>query len=113
MHENQNAEQSQETQAAGSELKATVRPPDRFFSYCPECGFDTHPTAETATLAAEDHLEHYRDKAGDGWSEDVTGICWGEIKQEVVETERRPRTDEDNCDPEFDEIVDFGLVDAD
>ena len=99
-------------QAQGSELSDLVRQPDRFFSHCPDCGFDTHPTAEKATEAAEGHLDHFREEAGDGWSEDVTGICWGEITQEVVETERRPRTDEDMCSPEFDEIVDYGLMDA-
>ena len=36
MNEKQNAEQSQEAQAAGSKLKATVRP-------CPECGGSDKP----------------------------------------------------------------------
>ena len=105
-------EAHQEPGAVGSNLSETVRQPFRFFSYCPDCLFDIHRTAEEAKQAAEDHLEHYRNEAGDGWSEDVTGVCWGEIKQETVETERRARTDDDMCDPEFAEIVDYGLMDV-
>jgi hypothetical protein len=58
---------------------------NRFFTYCPDCGFDTHETQEAAEKAADRCLDHFRDDAADGWSEDVTQICWGEIKGEVVQ----------------------------
>ena len=87
---------------------------DRFFSYCPDCGFDTHPTAEEAESAADGHVDHFRDDAPDGWNDDVTLVCWGEIKGSVQETERRM------FDPENDmaigileegvEMVDYGIV---
>lgn len=85
---------------------------DRFFSYCPECQFGTHATAEEAAKAAEEHLEHYQDDAGDGWSDDVTGICWGEIKATCDETSRRPYdpTQDFGVDPDCSEIVEYAIV---
>ena len=34
---------------------------------------------------AEESLQAYRDVADEGWDDEVTGVCWGEIKQETVE----------------------------
>jgi hypothetical protein len=60
--------------------------PFRYFSYSHDTGFDTYETAEEAKKAAEESLQGYRDTAhGDEWDEEVTGVCWGEIKQEIVE----------------------------
>ena len=42
---------------------------DRFFSQCPDCGFETYKTAKEASDSADAHLDHYRDDAGEGWSE--------------------------------------------
>jgi hypothetical protein len=93
-------------------VEPMVMMPDRFFSYDPDNGFETHQTLEQAKSAAGKCLGSYRDDAHEGWADEVTGICWGEIKQIIAETERRPRTDEDNCDPDLDEFVDYKLVDA-
>ena len=57
----------------------------RYFAYSPETGFDTYETAAEAKGAAEESLQAYRDVADEGWDEEVTGVCWGEIKQEAVE----------------------------
>lgn len=57
----------------------------RYFSYSHATGFDTYETAGEAKKAAEESLQAYRDVADDMWDEEVTGVCWGEIKQEAVE----------------------------
>jgi hypothetical protein len=102
-----------ENNVGGVRVERVVRQPDLFFSYDPNDGFDTHETADQAMAAAEKALDRYRNEAPDGWDEDVTGVCWGEIKQITVETERRPRTDDDICEPCLLEIIDYGLMDAD
>jgi len=77
----------------------------RFFVYDPECGFETYTTAKEAEEAAEGILEEYRDNAGDGWDECVASLCWGEIREQVVQTDRRPAPEGSS----FDEYWDFGL----
>lgn len=57
-----------------------------YFCYDPETGFETHNTTEGAKQAAEDAIDYYRDHADEGWSEEVTGVCWGKILQRTVET---------------------------
>ena len=57
----------------------------RYFAYSPETGFDTYETSAEAKGAAEEALQAYRDVADDMWDEEVTGVCWGEIKQKAVE----------------------------
>lgn len=84
----------------------------RYFSYDPDCGFDTHDTAEEARSQSEESISYYRDNACDGWSEHVEGICWGVILSEVEETENRPRHEDDGCCPECDFVVDYGLTEA-
>lgn len=91
-----------------------MNPAHRYFSYCNDCGFDTHATAAEAETSADEHLDHYRDDAPDGWSDDVTAICWGEIKGTVQETERRmfdPETDiaQGICE-EGVEMVDYAVL---
>ena len=85
---------------------------NRFFSYCPDCGIDDHATAEEAEKHADGCLDHYRDDAPDGWDENVTSICWGEIKGSVLETERRPFNPETDhgIDPDCKFVVDYGIV---
>ncbi len=48
----------------------------KYFSYCPEGGFDTHETLEDALLNANNLIPNYLDE---GWSEDVTGVLVGTI----------------------------------
>lgn len=48
----------------------------KFFAYCPESGFEIHETLEGALDDASDAIQNYLE---DGWSEEVTGVCVGEI----------------------------------
>jgi hypothetical protein len=85
----------------------------KYFSYCPEEGFELHETAEQAKNAVEDALDFERSEAYEGWSDYIDQFCWGELKQHVVETMSRPRTDEDIfVSSDCDTIVDYGLVDV-
>jgi len=84
----------------------------RYFSYEPDTGFEEHETEKEAREAAEELLAWYRDEASNRWDENVTGICWGEIKQCIIEVDRRPVRDGDMVSPAIDEIVDYRLVDA-
>lgn len=61
-----------------------------YFVYDPEGdGFELHETAEAAEKAARDVLAEERREAYDGWNEDrIATLCWGEIRERVVETER-------------------------
>lgn len=73
--------------------------------------FDTPQDARKAAVAA---LDHERDAAVDGWSEEVTNIMWGRIIGRVEETLRRERTDEDvMVSSDCDEIVDYEVIDID
>lgn len=81
-----------------------------FFSYDHEDGIEFHETAEEAKARAEKALDMDRDVAEDGWDDNVTDICWGEVKGRVVETMRRPTTPEDNTDCE--EWVDYAMQDT-
>ena len=65
---------------------------------------------DEAKARADKALDMDRDEAAEGWSEEVTQICWGEVRGRVVETERRPVTPEDNLD--CDEVVDYALQDT-
>ena len=85
----------------------------KYFSYCPEEGFELHETAEQAQQAVEDALDFERGEACEGWADYVDQFCWGELKQRVVETMNRPRTDKDTfVSPECDTIVDYALIDV-
>lgn len=60
----------------------------RFFSYSPNgSGLEFHATAEEAQAKADAELDEERDNSGDGWSEEVDQICWGEVRQRAVCTE--------------------------
>jgi hypothetical protein len=80
-----------------------------YFSYDPNGdGFSLHKTAEDAKKAAETALNEEAINAGDdGWSDEVTQICWGEIKEVAVESNRRPSDNK-----HFSEYVDYNLVKA-
>jgi hypothetical protein len=58
----------------------------KYFCYDPDTGFDTYKTAEEAMQAADDAISYYRDNADEGWNEEVSGVCWGELKQHTVVT---------------------------
>lgn len=81
-----------------------------WFAYDPESGFERFATEAEARAEAQKALDYYRDSAPEGWNEDaVVQVCWGLVLGEVVEVERRPWTEEDGGE-EFDEFVDYGLV---
>lgn len=83
----------------------------KYFSYCPDEGFELHETAEQAQEAVNNALDFERGEASEGWADYVDQFCWGELKQRVVETMRRPRTDEDTfVSADYDTIVGYALV---
>lgn len=80
---------------------------ERYFSRDFEGNIEFHLTAQQAKEATEIHIEEALAPDG-GWDENVTDICWGEIKikqSAVMENERE--------DPEgtFDYICDYKLKD--
>ena len=83
----------------------------KYFSYYPGGEFKFHETASQAQNAIEEALDYERSEAHEGWSDNMEQYCWGEIKQRVIETMRRPRTDDDTfVSSDCDTIVDYGLV---
>ena len=53
----------------------------KYFSYCPEDGFQLHGTKEAAEQAANDSLDFLRDNAEEGWHDEVDQVCFGEVNQ--------------------------------
>lgn len=82
----------------------------RFFSYDPNAGIEFHATAAEAEAAADSVLDGYRDNAPEGWDENVESVCWGEVRQQVMETERRPATPDDAYYPDCTQVVDYQLL---
>ena len=78
---------------------------EKWFSYDPECGFETHPTAAEAEIAALGSLLAYREEAGDGWSDEVDRVCWGELRAWVLQTSSTP-----DSSGRFDTIDEYELV---
>lgn len=98
------------------------QPPEAFFSYSPELGYETHHTEAEAIASAESALDDARDSAGDdlGWPDGTTQICWGRIAQSVKRISSVPRPPDDQIDGEgedadgrqwgdFATIDDYGL----
>lgn len=79
----------------------------RYFARDADGNSETFDTEQQAREWAEGALECEADRAGDGWREEVTCICWGEIRQEVVQTSSRP--DESG---RFDTIDEYELMDV-
>ncbi|WP_202629649.1 hypothetical protein [Cronobacter malonaticus] len=89
---------------------AALKSEASYFSYGSEHNFEWHKTAEEAVEAAEAAIDDYRGDACDGWSEEVTSICWGLIMQTATKVGERPRTEDDSCDPAIDTICDYALL---
>jgi len=72
----------------------------KFFSYDPEDGFQLHATEDKAKERAQNAIDLYRDDAAEGWAEAVEGICWGNVRQNVVEINiaQTNNHDEESCD---------------
>jgi len=83
---------------------------NKFFMFDPLGGIKFFGTAEAARIAAEEVLELFRDESAEGWSDEVTEVCWGEVRQQVEETSRRPACAE--YPAVLDEIVDYGFKDV-
>lgn len=79
----------------------------KFFSFNVDMDFVLHDTAAEAQKEAKESLEAEQDCAGDGWREEVEGICWGEIGQHVAMTKSTPTPG-----GRFDSIDEYELVDA-
>jgi len=84
----------------------------RFFSYDPNDRIRFHDTAEEAKAEAESALDAYRDEAPEGWDENTDEVCWGEVKEQVQETMRRPYDPERDHDIDGDctEVIDYALL---
>lgn len=59
----------------------------RFFAYDYEDGFELFKTLDEARTAAEDSFTRWRELALSEreWPEDTFGVCYGELRGEVVE----------------------------
>ena len=77
----------------------------KYFSYSDGRGFERHATSDEARKSAEDELEWERDQADNGWSEEVTSICWGTV-QEAVRLLSSIPTEPDSAMDSYDE---YGL----
>lgn len=89
----------------------------KYFTYCPESGFDTHETLEGAIDDANSIIPNYLDE---GWSEDVTGVFVGTITHAATmcdKIERAGEVDEDGydedgehwADPDWDYKCDYKM----
>ena len=78
-----------------------------FFSYDVDEGLEFHKDKVKAEARAVLLLEGHREHAYEGWDEDsVKQICWGQVIESVVETERSKAPE----GSEFDEFLNFGLA---
>jgi hypothetical protein len=66
----------------------------RYFAYSPDCGMEFFNTAKEARDHADACIDDYKESsADDGWGEDVTAVCWGEVKEQASQTNvREPPT---------------------
>jgi hypothetical protein len=77
----------------------------KFFSYDPDDGFQLHATEGEAKTRAQNAIDLYRDNAAKGWAEGVEGVCWGNVRQLVVEINIAPKNN-------YDDPCDYNLADA-
>lgn len=71
---------------------------NKYFTYSPDRGFETHSTLEEAHQAADEMIQEYCD---DGWDPEVTRVVMGCITESAVQTDiLRPdgQIDEDGYD---------------
>ena len=99
----------------GIEFKRVDEHAKLFFSYDPENGIQFFYTSEQAKVSADSILDSFRDWAVDsGWPENPTDICWGEVRESVVEISREkkpenPTQAEIDQFGEFDELIEYAL----
>lgn len=81
---------------------------NRYFLYDPGNGFETFRTIEERDAAAKEAIEYHLD---DGWSEDVTQVCVGEVTGVATKANVRTkpkRSDFPNEEEYDDAIADWG-----
>lgn len=61
-----------------------------FFCNTPDNGFETFDTEDEAKSNAQECIDYYRSEANEGWSDEVTQICWGKIEQQATEFDSKP-----------------------
>lgn len=89
--------------------------PHRWFCFDGET-YSTFATAKEAQDEAENAIEGYRDRAPEGWAEEVIYVAWGEIIEAARETLIHEHDamcrDEDGCrySFDFDRHVDYYLA---
>lgn len=82
----------------------------RYFSYDPNgSGFKLHDTAAEARQEAEAGFAEEKRLAAKGWWPDTESICWGEVKQGVVEKERRAAADAERSFTRGGEYIQYNL----
>lgn len=89
----------------------------KYFSYDPEGdGFTLHNTAEEAKQAAENDLACHREWSCEGWSDSVSDVCWGEIKQMAKKVREMTKEEAEHVgiyvSNDFDYICDYELGDV-
>lgn len=83
-----------------------------YFSYCPENGFQFHETEQEAREMGEKNFATFEDyAASDGWGDNVDDVCWGVVRQRVTEISRRDPNPVEGDNTDFDEIIDYKLID--
>ena len=87
-----------------------------YFGYCPRRGFKEFVTQEGAIEYAENSLKHFRNESGEGWDDEVAGICWGEIKQQAAICDEMTTEEAEEkgivINPDCDGYCDYRLEDA-
>lgn len=75
------------------ERKYWPHPEFRFWLYSSEGeGVVFFRTAEDRETYAKEEIKHYLD--GDGWSDEVTGVCGGVVTHAAVQVDRQDRPDD-------------------
>jgi len=71
---------------------------NRYFLYDPEGdGFSTYKTEEERDKDAVEAIEAYKE---DGWNEEVTSVCAGEVTLQARQVDKVDRPPEDEIDGE-------------
>lgn len=84
-----------------------------WFSFDCENGIAFHDTEAEAKARAEESFDQARDFADEGWDENVTDICWGEVRGKVNEVPGSLRSPKPEDRTDFDLIIDYALTDID
>ncbi|MBI5611293.1 MAG: hypothetical protein HY902_20635 [Deltaproteobacteria bacterium] len=75
-----------------------------WFCRTPE-GFELFETAAEAARTAQTALDFERGMADDGWSDEVTCICWGQVFQVATACDFKAVCTDDDCDdPDHDHV---------